>query len=77
LSVQSVMPAAVSAIFTMVTDSDHKEDSVAEVGAGDLGAMFAEITDPRDRRSWGTTSSGAANEEPAGGPSTPTRARRR
>jgi predicted transposase YbfD/YdcC len=42
------MPAIVSAIHDLVTESDLVDEPA---GAGtDLGAVFAEVTDPRDRR---------------------------
>jgi hypothetical protein len=48
LSVQSVMPAVVSAIVDMVTDPCHDEDVAA--GSSDLRAAWAQIEDPRDAR---------------------------
>lgn len=46
MSVQSVMPAPVSTILSLVTDSDDS----GEVGPMEWREVYATVTDPRDRR---------------------------
>jgi hypothetical protein len=47
LSLQSVMPAAVSAVATVLAEQDGP---VAQGPEADLRQVWAQITDPRDRR---------------------------
>lgn len=48
MSAKFAMPAIVSAIHDLITVSDHVEEPSA--AGTDLGAVFAKVTDPRDRR---------------------------
>ncbi|MFD0735045.1 hypothetical protein [Planotetraspora mira] len=47
MSLQSVMPAAVSAVATVLAEQDGP---VAQGPEADLRQVWAQITDPRDRR---------------------------